>query len=256
MTRINDRIRAPKIRVIDGVTNQQIGVMSSQEALVIARQRGLDLVEISADAKPPVCKIVEYGKWKYQQSKHKAKVKAQGGKVKEIKFRINIDPHDYGIKLAHAEEFLDHNNKIKIHLQFRGRQGAHPELGFQLMMRIKEDLKTMGHVDMEPRQAGRSISMMLSPLGQSLRQRKFAKPVTEYVESEEFDEEEEEDDDEEEHDEAGGETNESDHRQGEEERPASAGSDGHHPHHQTLSLAEILDQMESDGGKPKKKRKL
>jgi translation initiation factor IF-3 len=230
--RINDRIRAPKILVIDGVSNQKLGVMTPQEALRIAQSRGLDLVEISAEAKPPVCKIVEYGKWKYQQSKSKKHTKPQGGKVKEIKFRINIDPHDYAIKLAHAEEFLDHNNKLRIHLQFRGREGAHPELGFQLMTKVKEDLKTMGHVDMEPRQSGRSISMMLSPLAQHQRHRKFAKPVAEYVETEEFDDEDEE---------HGG-----DHPQGEE-------SDGDHPHHHTLSLEEILENMEGDSGRPSRK---
>ena len=85
MTRINDRIRAPKVRVVDGETHQQIGVMSPQEALIIAKQRGLDLVEVSAEAKPPVCKIVSYGKWKYQQSKQKVKTKSSGGKVKEVK---------------------------------------------------------------------------------------------------------------------------------------------------------------------------
>ena len=227
MTRINDRIRAPKVRVVDGETNQQIGVMSPQEAIVIARQRGLDLVEVSAEAKPPVCKIVSYGKWKYQQSKQKIKAKSQGGKVKEVKFRINISPHDYGIKLAHAEEFLDHNNKIRIHLQFKGREMAHQELGFVLMERIREDLKGMGHVDMMPKQAGRSISMMLSPLATHLRHRKFAKPVTAYVEDEEFDDIDEDDD-----------KNEEDH----------------HPHVHTLSLEEILDKMEGEATERKGKK--
>ena len=227
MTRINDRIRAPKVRVVDGETNQQIGVMSPQEAIVIARQRGLDLVEVSAEAKPPVCKIVSYGKWKYQQSKQKIKAKSQGGKVKEVKFRINISPHDYGIKLAHAEEFLDHNNKIRIHLQFKGREMAHQELGFVLMERIREDLKGMGHVDMMPKQAGRSISMMLSPLATHLRHRKFAKPVTAYVEDEEFDDIDEDDD---------------------------KNEDDHHPHVHTLSLEEILDKMEGEATERKGKK--
>lgn len=224
MTRVNDRIRAPKIRVVDGQTNQQIGVMSPQEALVIAKQRGLDLVEVSAEAKPPVCKIVSYGKWKYQQSKQKLKTKSSGGKVKEVKFRINISPHDYGIKLAHAEEFLDHNNKLRIHLQFKGREMAHQELGFDLMTRIREDLKGMGHVDMIPKQAGRSISMMLSPLASQLRHRKFAKPVTAYVEDEDFEDMEEEAD-----------------------AP-------HTPHHHTLSLEEILDKMEGEATERKGKK--
>lgn len=223
MTRINDRIRAPKVRVVDGDSNQQIGVMSPQEALVIARQRGLDLVEVSAEAKPPVCKIVSYGKWKYQQSKQKVKAKSSGGKVKEVKFRINISPHDYGIKLSHAEEFLDHNNKLRIHLQFKGREMAHQELGFELMKRVQEDLKGMGHVDLMPKQAGRSISMMLSPLASHLRHRKFAKPVTEYVETEEFDDEDDNPED-------------------------------HHPHVHTLNLEEILDKMEGEATTRKGKK--
>ena len=223
MTRINDRIRAPKVRVVDGDSNQQIGVMSPQEALVIARQRGLDLVEVSAEAKPPVCKIVSYGKWKYQQSKQKVKAKSSGGKVKEVKFRINISPHDYGIKLSHAEEFLDHNNKLRIHLQFKGREMAHQELGFDLMKRVQEDLKGMGHVDLMPKQAGRSISMMLSPLASHLRHRKFAKPVTEYVETEEFDDEDDHPED-------------------------------HHPHVHTLNLEEILDKMEGEATTRKGKK--
>ena len=222
MTRINDRIRAPKVRVVDGETHQQIGVMTPQEALVIAKQRGLDLVEVSAEAKPPVCKIVSYGKWKYQQSKQKVKAKSSGGKVKEVKFRINISPHDYGTKLSHAEEFLDHNNKLRIHLQFKGREMAHQELGFELMKRIAEDLKGMGHVDLMPKQAGRSISMMLSPLASHMRHRKFAKPVTEYIESEEFDEEDEHED--------------------------------HTPHVHTLNLEEILDKMEGEATERKGKK--
>ncbi len=221
MTRINDRIRAPKVRVVDGESNQQIGVMSPQEALIIAKQRGLDLVEVSAEAKPPVCKIVSYGKWKYQQSKQKVKVKSSGGKVKEVKFRINISSHDYGIKLSHAEEFLDHNNKLRIHLQFKGREMAHQELGFELMTRVQEDLKGMGHVDMIPKQAGRSISMMLSPLAAHMRHRKFAKPVTAYVESEDFDDAEDH------HDE---------------------------PHAHTLNLEEILDKMEGEATTRKGKK--
>jgi translation initiation factor IF-3 len=223
MTRINDRIRAPKVRVVDGETHQQIGVMSPQEALVIARQRGLDLVEVSAEAKPPVCKIVSYGKWKYQQSKQKVKAKSSGGKVKEVKFRINISPHDYSIKLSHAEEFLDHNNKLRIHLQFKGREMAHQELGFELMLRVQEDLKGMGHVDLMPKQAGRSISMMLSPLAAHLRHRKFAKPVTEYIENEVFDDEDE-------------------------------NSDDHTPHVHTLNLEEILDKMEGEATERKGKK--
>jgi translation initiation factor IF-3 len=225
MTRVNDRIRAPRIRVIDGETNQQLGLLTPAEAMQIARSRGLDLVEIAAEAKPPVCKIISYGKWKYEQSKHnKDKGKHKGGKVKEVKFRININQHDYQTKLQHAEEFLDHNDKLRAILQFRGREVAHPEIGMQLMHRIIEDLKGMSHVDMSPRQSGRSISMTLSPLAQHLRHRKFEKPKLEYVE----DVPDEEDDDDEEE------------------------GDGK-PHVHTLSMEEILAEMEEDDGRPKKR---
>lgn len=228
MTRINERIRAPRIRVVDGNTNQQLGVMTPQEALQLARQRGLDLVEVSADAKPPVCKIVDYGKWKYEQSKHnKDKNKQRGGKVKEVKFRANISPHDYLIKLQHAEEFLDNSNKLRVVLQFRGREGAHPELGFALMNRVIEDLKGVSTVDMPPRQAGRSISMGLSPLPANQRQRKFEKPKGEYVEDVEDEEEEDE------------EPQQQEVRQ---------------PHVHTLPLEKVLDEMEEDDGRPKKRR--
>jgi translation initiation factor IF-3 len=229
LTKVNDRIRAPKIRVIDGDSGEQLGIMTPNEALRIALSRGLDLVEVSPDAKPPVCKIVSYGKWKYEQSKHKKGAsKSQGGKVKEIKFRININPHDYSTKMAHAEEFLDENNKLRINLQFKGREMQHPEIGFQLMKRIRDDLEKMGHVDMEPKQAGKNIAMMLSPLAQHQRVRKFAKPVEAYVETEVFEDEEDED--------------------GKKE-------DVHNPNHHTLNLDEILEKMEGDGGRPSHKRK-
>jgi len=223
MTRVNERIRAPRVRVVDGETHQQIGVLSIQEALHMARQRGLDLVEVAAEARPPVCKIISYGKWKYEQSKHnKDKGKNKAGKVKEIKFRINISGHDYTTKLQHAEEFLDNNDKLRVILQFRGREVAHPEIGMQLMNRIIEDLKTMSHVDMAPRHAGRLISMTLSPLAHQYRHRKFEKPKVEYVEDVEDDEE---DDD----------------------------PEAHRPHLHTLSLEEVLHEMEEDDGRPKKR---
>jgi translation initiation factor IF-3 len=227
MTKVNERIRAPKIRVIDGDTGDQIGILTPMEALRIAQARGLDLVEVSPDAKPPVCKIVSYGKYKYEQSKHKKGThKAQGGKVKEVKFRINISPHDYDTKMSHAEEFLDHNNKLRINLQFKGREMQHPEIGFELMKRITADLEKMGHVDMPPKQAGKNIAMMLSPVASQLRQRKFAKPVEEYVENEVFEDEDEDDEEE-----------------------------GEKEHHHTLSLEEILEKMDGDAGRPPPKRK-
>lgn len=197
--------------------------MTVAEAVQIARSRGVDLVEVAPEAKPPVCKIISYGKYKYEQSKHnKDKHKQKGGKVKEMKFRINIDAHDYQTKLQHAEEFLDGNNKLRAILQFRGREVAHPEIGMARMHKIIEDLKGMANVDTAPRQSGRSISMILSPLAQHQRHRKFEKPKIEYVE----DVEDEEDDDD---------------------------PDAHKPHQHTLSMEEILASMEEDTGRPKKR---
>ncbi len=174
-TRVNERIRAPKVRVVDGVTNQQYGVLVTQVALRMAKERGLDLVEVAASADPPVCKIVDYGKYKYIQEKHKkeAHKHQKGGKLKELKFRIGIDPHDYQIKIMHAEDFLAEGHKVRIQLQFRGRQMAHQELGHKLAAKIKQDVLTMGHVDQEPKMAGRNINMQISPLPERQRQRKF-----------------------------------------------------------------------------------
>lgn len=174
-TRVNERIRAPKVRVIDGETNQQYGVLPTGQALRMARERGLDLVEVAANIEPPVCKIIDYGKWKYIQEKHKKEAHKQhkGGKVKELKFRIGIDPHDYQIKITHAEDFLAEGHKVRIQLQFRGRQMAHQELGHMLAAKIKGDLQTMGQADQEPKQAGRNINMQISPLPERQRVRKF-----------------------------------------------------------------------------------
>ncbi|HSI64028.1 MAG TPA: translation initiation factor IF-3 [Candidatus Saccharimonadia bacterium] len=175
-TRVNDRIRAPKVRVIDGVSGQQIGVLPTGQAIRMARERGLDLIEISAQADPPVCKIVDYGKYKYEQEKKKkeAAKSQKGSKLKEMKFRIGIDPHDYTIKIAHAEEFLAHGDKVRVQLQFKGRQMAHQELGFQLARRIRDDLQGMGHVDQEPKMAGRNINMQITPHPEKQRVRKYA----------------------------------------------------------------------------------
>ncbi|MFO1486013.1 MAG: translation initiation factor IF-3 [Verrucomicrobiaceae bacterium] len=186
-TRVNERIRAPKVRVVEEDGHHQLGVLPTHQAIRIAKERGLDLVEVAPNADPPVCKIVNYGKYKYLQEKHKkeAHKHQKGGKVKELKFRIGIDPHDYRIKIMHAEDFLAEGHKVRIQLQFRGRQMAHQELGHELAGKIKEDLKTMGHCDQEPKMAGRNINMQLSPLPERQRHRKFKthlKGVTEHHE--------------------------------------------------------------------------
>jgi len=173
MTRVNDRIRAPKIRVVYG-EGQQLGVMSTREALDKAKSVGLDLVEIAANADPPVCRIVDYGKYKYEQSKLKKTSKSKGpAKMKEVKFRVRTEEHDYNIKCARAEKFLDEGHKVRVQLQFRGRENAHRDIGFVVMERVKNDLKGMAHVDMEPKLAGRAIGMVLSPLPEEKRERHF-----------------------------------------------------------------------------------
>lgn len=146
--------------------------MPTHKALAKAKELGLDLVEVAPFARPPVCRIVDYGKWKYEQSKLKKNEKPKQ-REKEVKFRVNIDPHDYMIKLTRAEDFLAHGFKIRVQLQFRGRQMAHQELGFELMSKVKEDLEGVAHVDLEPKQNNRNILMMLSPLPKEKQKRKF-----------------------------------------------------------------------------------
>jgi len=165
--------------VILSATNEQLGIMKLQDALRRAQALGLDLVEVAPGANPPVCKIVDFGKYRYDLSKQDKDRKSTGSKLKEIKFRVNIDPHDYMIKVRHAEEFLDKGNKVKCHLQFRGRELSHKELGFQLMQRLKEDLSSMGQAEMEPKLMGKSIGMTISPLPANKRKRRFAPPTEE-----------------------------------------------------------------------------
>jgi translation initiation factor IF-3 len=172
MTRINDRIRAPRVRVVTA-DGQQLGVMSSREALAKAQSVGLDLVEIAGQVDPPVCKIVDYGKYKYEQSKLKKQKSKSATRMKEVKFRVGTGQHDYNIKMGRAEGFLDSNHKCRFVLQFRGRENAHKDLGFVVLNRIIEDLKTVAQVDQPPRLNGRAVAMILSPLPQHQRKRKF-----------------------------------------------------------------------------------
>jgi translation initiation factor IF-3 len=151
--------------------------MKLQDALKKAQSVGLDLVEVAPNANPPVCRIVDFGKYRYELAKQEKDRKAHTSKLKEIKFRVNIDEHDYHTKLRHGEEFLVKGNKVRVQLQFRGRENAHKELGDVLMARVKEDLTGVGAVEMEPKHVGRSITMVISPLPANKRKRKFAPPV-------------------------------------------------------------------------------
>jgi translation initiation factor IF-3 len=157
--------------------------MKLPDALRRAQGLGLDLVEVAPTASPPVCKIVALGKFRYDLSKHDKDKKPSGAKLKEIKFRVNIDDHDYLTKIRHGEEFLDRGNKVRVQLQFRGREMAHQEFGMQLMEKVRDDLAGMSQVEMEPKIAGRNVTMTLSPLPAARRKRRFSVPDGEEPES-------------------------------------------------------------------------
>ncbi len=193
-TRVNDRIRAPKIRVV-GSDGQQLGVMTVRDALVKAQSQGLDLVEIAAQADPPVCKIIDYGKFKYEQAKLKKQKSKSATRMKEIKLRVGTGQHDYNIKMGRVEGFLDTGHKVRVVIQFKGRENAHKDLGFVAMQRIIDDLKTMSNVDQAPRLGGRVIAMTLSPLPQGQRKRKFHLFHGELLEEDDHDDEDEFDED-------------------------------------------------------------
>jgi translation initiation factor IF-3 len=157
--------------------------MKLSDALKRAQSMDLDLVEVAPTANPPVCKIVDFGKFRYDISKQVKDRRSAGTKLKEIKFRVNIDDHDYLTKIRHAEEFLDKGNKVRVQLQFRGREMAHQEFGMQLMHKVRDDLTSMAQVEMEPKITGRNVTMTLSPLPANKRKRRFA-PVGQDAEEE------------------------------------------------------------------------
>jgi translation initiation factor IF-3 len=162
-----------------GTTGEQLGVMKLSDALRKALGLGLDLVEIAPTANPPVCKIIDFGKFRYDISKHTKDKKPASSRLKEIKFRVNIDEHDYLTKIRHGEEFLDRGNKVRVQLQFRGREMAHQEFGMQLVQKVRDDLSSMSQVEMDPKITGRNITMTLAPLPENRRKRKFtAEPKT------------------------------------------------------------------------------
>lgn len=162
--RVNRQIRAPKVRVIDH-NGDQIGVIPVQDAQRRAESAGLDLVEVSPNANPPVCKIIDYGKFRYDQTKReKESKKAQHViKVKEIKVRPNIDTHDMETKMRHAREFLEKGNKVKFTCMFRGREMAHTEFGEELMNKIMAGLEDVATVETPPKRFGRILSMVMAP---------------------------------------------------------------------------------------------
>ena len=171
--RKNERIRSREVRVI-GPDAKQIGILQTSEALKLARQVGLDLVEISPTARPPVCRILDFGKYKYEQSKKgRENKKHPTSKIKEVKFRVRIEQHDYMVKLRRAEDFLDKGNKVKLTLSFRGRELEHTELGFDVINRAVKDLTHIGSGEAEPKMAGRNIILLVSPLPVARRTLKY-----------------------------------------------------------------------------------
>jgi len=168
--RINGRIRAREVRVI-GVEGQQVGILDVATALSMARQYQVDLVEIAPNAQPPVCRLVDYGKFRYELSKKDRETRKHQhvNEVKEIQLTARIDPHDMGIKLDHAVDFLSEEMKLKVSLRFRGREMAHTEIGRQVVEKFLQDLAPWGHADSPPRLAGRTINVMVSPLPKGKR---------------------------------------------------------------------------------------
>ncbi len=162
--RVNDQITVDKVRLVDAA-GEMAGVVSIREALRMAEEAGLDLVEISPNADPPVCKILDYGKYKYEQQKkaNEARKKQKVIDVKEIKIRPGIEDHDYGVKMRAARRFLEEGDKVKVTMRFRGREMAHQDIGQDLLKRMKQELADVCKVEMEPRLEGRQIIMMLVP---------------------------------------------------------------------------------------------
>ena len=161
--RKNDKIRAREVRVI-GPDGQMIGVMPPEEAVKIAKSYNLDLVEVAANAQPPVCRILEFGKYKYELSKNKKNKEKSSKRVKEAKFRPRIEEHDYVTKLRRSEKFLHQGNKLKITLMFRGREMEHIDVGMNVVRQALEDLSGVGRADDEPKLNGRFIIVSVSPL--------------------------------------------------------------------------------------------
>ncbi|CAB5240074.1 unannotated protein [freshwater metagenome] len=162
--RINDRIRTPQIRLI-GYTGDQVGVVDIDVALKMADEVGLDLVEIAPDANPPVCKIMDFGKYKYEiaQKAREARQNQTHIVVKEVRMRPKIENHDYETKRSHIEKFLKGGDKVKVTMQFRGREQTRPELGYKLLQRLAEDVKEFAFVEFAPKQEGRNMTMVLGP---------------------------------------------------------------------------------------------
>ncbi|MEZ0164146.1 translation initiation factor IF-3 [Kineococcus sp. LSe6-4] len=162
--RINDRIRVPEVRLV-GPNGEQVGIVRVEDALRLADEAGLDLVEVAPTARPPVCKLMDFGKFKYESDMkaREARKNQTNTILKEIRFRLKIDPHDYGTKKGHVERFLKAGDKVKVMIMFRGREQSRPEMGFRLLQRLAEDVADLGSVESSPRQDGRNMVMVIGP---------------------------------------------------------------------------------------------
>jgi len=161
---VNEEIRVREVQLIDNEGTNR-GVTPTQDAITLAREAGLDLVEISPNTSPPICKILDYGKFKYQAHKKtaEARKKQKTVEVKEIKLRPGIDKHDYQVKMRSMRRFFEEGDKVKVTLRFRGREMAHQELGYKLLQRVREDMANLAKVEAEPMSEGRQIVMILAP---------------------------------------------------------------------------------------------
>lgn len=168
----NARIKSPQVRVISP-EGRQLGILDTPKALALAQQFNLDLVEVASAAVPPVCRIMDFGKYIYEEQKKHAHSKPAGTKLKEIEFTVRIEKHDFETKVRHAEEFLDEGSKVKLRLKFRGREMAHTEMGFDVMKRALSELETMGHPDAPPKLNGKQINVMLTPNPVNKRKPKY-----------------------------------------------------------------------------------
>jgi translation initiation factor IF-3 len=162
--RVNDRIRVPEVRLV-GPNGEQVGIVRIEDALRLAQESDLDLVEVAPTARPPVCKLMDYGKYKYEtaQKARESRRNQTNTVIKEMKLRPKIDQHDYGTKRGHVERFLRQGDKVKITIMFRGREQHRPELGFGLLQKLSEDVGDLGFVESAPRQDGRNMIMVLAP---------------------------------------------------------------------------------------------
>lgn len=162
--RINDRIRVPEVRLV-GPNGEQVGIVRVEDALRLAQEADLDLVEVAPQARPPVCKLMDFGKFKYESDMKAREARRNQAHtvLKEIRLRLKIDPHDYGTKKGHVERFLKQGDKVKVMIMFRGREQSRPEMGYRLLQRMAADVAEFGYIESNPKQDGRNMIMVIGP---------------------------------------------------------------------------------------------